>query len=145
MGWLRLLISLRASRLFFNIDEWTQVLIAPSLYISRSFSGKYVSYAKHVLLKEGSTAQIHGNDWGSREFDWNNVFHINTELSAFELPGRLQNIGTSKWSPVVERCLLLSTSFTRILKQTASLIIQTLLLNQPASVHQSTVFRLRAS
>ena len=37
---------------FFNIDEWTQVLNAPNLYISRRFSGKYLSYAKPALLKD---------------------------------------------------------------------------------------------
>ena len=41
-----------AAGIFFNIDEWAQVVIASSLYISRSFSGKYVSYAKPVLIKD---------------------------------------------------------------------------------------------
>ena len=44
--------GLHVLTLFFNIDEWTQVLIATSLYISSSFLGKYVSYAKPVLLKD---------------------------------------------------------------------------------------------
>ena len=38
--------------IFFNIDKWTQVLIASSLYISRSSTGKYVSYTEPVLLKD---------------------------------------------------------------------------------------------